>query len=173
MPGAPALRLPAAAPAASQRPEPPAPRRPNIPGSSLVRASPPGVHQAGAGEVWCRPGRLRVVRALPWCRRMVSKGVISRQKRRFAPQQHSRMPGPSGVVLKLLSNHGLAQTMAASTAPTHSRWLARKTRSDFPRKVLTGLLGGKEILVELYSSRASKYKNLPPCPTRITATMHS
>ena len=61
---------PAAAPAASQRPGAPAPRRPSIMGGSLARARPPGVHQVGAGEVWCRPGRLRAVRALPWCRRM-------------------------------------------------------------------------------------------------------
>ena len=80
VPGASALCLPAAAPAASQRPEPPAPRRPNIPGSSLVRASPPGVHQAGAGEVWCRPGRLRAVRALPWCRRIVRLWGLFRAK---------------------------------------------------------------------------------------------
>ena len=64
----------------SRRPEPPAPWRPNIPGSSLVHASPPGVHQAGAGEVWCRPGRLRAVRALPWCRRIVRSWGFFRAK---------------------------------------------------------------------------------------------
>ena len=55
VPGASARRWPAAAPAASQRPGAPAPRRPSIPGGSLnlTRARPPGVHQVGAGGVWC------------------------------------------------------------------------------------------------------------------------
>ena len=33
-----------------------APRRPSMPGSSLALVMPLGVHQLGAGEMWCRPG---------------------------------------------------------------------------------------------------------------------
>ena len=128
MPGASALRLPAAAPAASQRPEPPAPRRPNIPGSSLVRASPPGVHQAGAGEVWCRPGRLRAVRALPWCRRIVTSWGLFRAKSGAA--RRSSTHACRGRVGSYSSSRATTGSRTRWKAPLRrSRRLARKTRS--------------------------------------------
>ena len=66
--------------------------------------------------MWCRPGRLRAVRALPWCRGIIAfEGVSTRQKRRFAPEQHLRIALPGGVVEKLLSNQGLAHAAGSSS----------------------------------------------------------
>ena len=129
VPGASALRLPAAAPAASQRPEPPAPRRPNIPGSSLVRASPPGVHQAGAGEVWCRPGRLRAVRALPWCRRIVRLWGLFRAKSGAA--RRSSTHACRGRVGSYSSSRATTVSRRRWQAPIRrTRRLARKTSPE-------------------------------------------
>ena len=110
VPGASALRLPAAAPAASQRPGPPAPRRPSIPGGSLTRARPPGVHQVGAGGVWCwrRPTR-RAVWSPRCCHRIEPRGSFRAKTWRAAGLSTAGTPAPARTRTGALEQPGGAR----------------------------------------------------------------
>ena len=101
------------------------PRRPSITGGSLARARPPGVHQVGAGEVWCRPGRLRAVRALPWCRRIVRLWGLFRAKSGAARRSSTR--ACRGRMGSYSSSRATTVSRRRWQAPLRLiRWFARK-----------------------------------------------